>query len=203
MGMRAGRITIACVALLALLAAPGFAQAGRGQGRLSGKVFDKDGNPLAGAAVQMVYESGAGAIFDAVTDSKGVWGIIGLGTGTWTITVKATGYLPVSQSVYIRQLQRNPSVDIRLEKEAIGSGVVQDEDSFADLEQGNKLFEEGRYDSALVMYEEFLKKNPGAYQVNLNIGDCYREKGDYDKAIEAYNTLLEETPRPTRPAASP
>jgi len=26
--------------------------------------------------------------------------------------------------------------------------------------------------------------NPGAYQVLLNIGGCYREKGEYDKAIE-------------------
>ena len=183
--------TLAFFGLIAFVAASAFAQAGRGQARLNGKVLDKNGDPVAGAAVQMVYESGAGAVFDAVTDKRGVWGIIGLGTGSWTVTVKAAGYLPVTQNVFVRQLERNPPVEIRLEKEAIGSGVVQDEDSFADLEQGNKLFEEGRYDSALVMYEEFLKKNPGAYQVNLNIGDCHREKGDYDKAIEAYNVLLE------------
>lgn len=190
MGMRALKITVACLALLAFMAASAFAQAGRGQGRLNGKVFDKDGKPVAGAQVKLAFEGGAE--FDAVTDNKGVWGVIGLGTGSWTVTVKAPGYLPVSQSVYVRQLERNPPVEIKLEQEAAGSGVVQDEASFADLEQGNAMFAEGRYDSALVMYEEFVKKNPGAYQVYLNIGDCHREKGDYDKAIEAYNQLLKD-----------
>ncbi len=190
MGLRARKITVACVAFLALIAASAFAQAGRGQGRLSGKVFDKDGNPVAGAAIELAFEGGA--VFNAETDAKGVWGIIGLGTGNWTLTIKASGYLPVSQNVYVSQLQRNPSIEIRLEKKAAGSGIVQDEASFADLEQGNSLFEEGRYDSALIMYEEFLKKNPGAYQVHLNIGDCYREKGEYDKAVEAYNALIKQ-----------
>ena len=41
------------------------------------------------------------------------------------------------------------------------------------------------------MYQEFLDKNPSAYQVMLNIGDCYREKGDYDKAVESYNKLID------------
>ncbi len=189
MGYQARQRTVVFVALFALLAAAASAQAGRGQGRLNGKVLDKNGKPVAGAQVKLTFEGGAE--FDAVTDGKGVWGVIGLGTGSWTVTVKAPGYLPVSQGIYVKQLERNPPVDIRLEKEAIGSGVVQDEDSFADLEQGNRLYEEGRYDSALVMYEEFLKKNPGAYQVRLNIGDCYREKGDYAQAIEAYTRLLE------------
>jgi tetratricopeptide (TPR) repeat protein len=188
--MRARKKTVACLALLAFVAASAFAQAGRGQGRLNGKVFDKDGKPVVGAQVKLSFEGGAE--FDAVTDAKGVWGVIGLGTGSWTVTVKAAGYLPVSQSVYVRQLERNPPVEIKLEQEAVGSGVVQDEASFADLEQGNAMFAEGRYDSALVMYEEFIKKNPGAYQVYLNIGDCHREKGDYDKAIEAYNQLLKD-----------
>jgi tetratricopeptide (TPR) repeat protein len=43
------------------------------------------------------------------------------------------------------------------------------------------------------MYEEFMSKNPGAYQVLLNIGDCYREKGDYDKAVETYNKLIAQS----------
>jgi tetratricopeptide (TPR) repeat protein len=39
------------------------------------------------------------------------------------------------------------------------------------------------------MFEQFLEKNPAAYQVKLNIGDCYREKGDYAKAMEYYNLV--------------
>jgi tetratricopeptide (TPR) repeat protein len=176
--------------IVALVGGSAFAQAGRGQARLNGVVLDLKDQPVAGATVKMQFGE-TGAVFDTVTDKKGVWSIIGLGTGTWTVTATAPGFLPVSEQVYVRQLERNPRLTIRLEQEAAGSGIVQDEASFADLEQGNKLFEEGKYDSALVMYEEFLKKNPGAYQVNLNIGDCHREKGDYGKAIEVYNTLLE------------
>jgi len=178
------------VLTISLACAGAWAQAGRGQARLNGTVLDLEGKPVAGATVTMQFGE-TGVVFDTVTDKKGAWGIIGLGTGTWTVTAVAPGFLPVSEQVYVRQLERNPKLTIRLEKEAAGSGIVQDEASFADLEQGNKLYEEGKFDSALIMYEEFLKKNPGAYQVNLNIGDCYREKGDYDKAIGVYNTLLE------------
>ncbi|MFO7732427.1 MAG: tetratricopeptide repeat protein [Candidatus Aminicenantes bacterium] len=176
--------------IISLASASALAQAGRGQARLNGVVLDLEGKPVAGATVTMQFGE-TGVVFDTATDKKGVWSIIGLGTGTWTVTATAPGFLPVSEQVYVRQLEANPRLTIRLEKEAAGSGIVQDEASFADLEQGNKFFEEGKYDSALTMYEEFLKKNPGAYQVYLNIGDCHREKGDNDKAIEVYNTLLE------------
>ena len=179
------------VLMISFVATAAFAQAGRGQGRISGVVLDKDGKPVSGAKVKLEFEGGAGAVFEAVTDKKGQWGVIGLGTGNWTITATAQGYLPVSVNQYVRQLERNPLVTIKLEKEAAGTGIIQDEASFADLEQGNRFFQEGKYDSALVMYEEFIKKNPGAYQVYLSIGDCYREKGDYAKAVETYKTLLD------------
>ncbi len=176
--------------VLCFTAAAAFAQAGRGQGRVNGIVLDKNGKPVVGATVKMEMENVA-LTFDAVTNKKGIWGIIGLGTGNWTITATAKGYLPVSVSSYVRQLEKNPEIVIKLEKETIGSGVIQDEASFNDLEQGNAFFKDGKYDLALTLYDEFIKKNPGAYQVYLNIGDCYREKGDMEKAIQSYNTLLE------------
>jgi TolA-binding protein len=183
--------SVILIIIIALTTVSAFAQAGRGKARVNGVVLDKDGKPVEGAKVEMTFESGTGAVFETVTNKKGDWGIIGLGTGNFTVTATAPGYLPVSQNVYVSQLDRNPKVTIQMEKEAAGTGIVQDEDSFADLEQGNKLYEEGQYSLALVMYEEFVNKNPGAYQVYLNIGDCHREKGDYDKAIEAYNILIE------------
>jgi len=117
---------------------------------------------------------------------------MGVGTGSWVITASAPGFLPVSTGAHISQLSKNPKIVLKLEKQAAGSGIVQDEATFQTLEEGNAFFKDGKYDTALMMYEEFLAKNPGAYQVLLNIGDCYREKGEYETAIQKYNLLVEQ-----------
>jgi tetratricopeptide (TPR) repeat protein len=167
-------------------------QAGRGVARMGGSVVDKDGKPIQGAKVSIVLKQPGGSTFETTTDKKGDWAFMGVGTGNWDITVNAKGYLPVTQGAYISQLNKNPKIVIKLEKQAAGSGVVQDETTFQTLEEGNAFFKDGKYDTALMMYEEFLSKNPGAYQVLLNIGDCHREKGEYDKAVENYNKLIEQ-----------
>jgi tetratricopeptide (TPR) repeat protein len=182
----AGAVTILLTAGLAI------GQAGRGVARLGGTVIDADGKPVVGAKVTIVFDQTGGSTFETTTDKKGDWGIIGVGTGSWVVTANAKGYLPVTVNAYVRQLDKNPKVTLKLTKQAAGSGVVQDETTFQTLEEGNAFFNDGKYDTALTMYEEFLAKNPGAYQVLLNIGDCYREKGEYDKAIEKYNQLVEQ-----------
>jgi Tfp pilus assembly protein PilF len=175
-----------------LLISTGFAlaQAGRGVARMGGSVVDKDGKPVAGVKVTAVFDQPGGSTFEATTDKRGDWGIMGVGTGSWIITASAKGFLPVSTTVRISQLDKNPKVVLKLEKEAAGSGIVQDEATFQVLEEGNAFFKDGKYDTALMMYEEFLTKNPGAYQVLLNIGDCYREKGEFDTAIQKYEQLI-------------
>ena len=176
-----------------MIAGLAFGQAGRGSARLGGSVLDKDGKPVQGAKVTAKFDQAGGSTFETVTDKRGDWGFIGVGTGSWIVTATAQGYLPVTVSAYTRQLDKNPKVVIKLEKQAAGSGVVQDETTFQVLEEGNAFFNDGKYDTALMMYEEFMSKNPGAYQVLLNIGDCYREKGEYDTAIQKYNQLIEHT----------
>jgi tetratricopeptide (TPR) repeat protein len=79
-----------------------------------------------------------------------------------------------------------------LQKAKKESGVVQDEASFALLDEANLYYKDGKYDAALVLFQQFLDKNPAAYQVLLNIGDCYREKEDYENAIKSYNDLIEQ-----------
>ncbi len=175
----------------AIIAVPALAQAGRGTARLGGVVVDKGGKPIEGATVTIVLNTAGSSVFETKTDKKGEWGFLGLGTGNYNVTVMAKGYIAANIGAYVRQLDRNPKVTITLEKEAAGSGLVQDEKTFELLEQGNQFYKDGKYDTALAMYEEFMGKNPGAYQVMLNIGDCYREKGEYDKAVEKYNKLVE------------
>jgi tetratricopeptide (TPR) repeat protein len=177
-----------------MLLAAGLAvgQAGRGVARMGGDVVDNDGKPVPGAKVTALFDQPGGSAFETITNKKGEWGFMGLGTGNWRVIVTAKGYLPVTVSAYVRQLEKNPKVLVKLEKQAAGSGVVEDEATFQTLEEGNVFFKDGKYDTALTMYDEFLSKNPGAYQVLLNIGDCYREKGEYDEAIEKYSRLVEQ-----------
>jgi tetratricopeptide (TPR) repeat protein len=177
-------------AILLLLAGLAMAQAGRGTGRMNGVVIDPAGKPVPGAKVTAVYTQSGGSTFETTTDKKGEFTFMGVGTGNWDVTVNAKGYLPVTQRIYTSQLSKNPKYTIQLQKKAEGTGIVQDETTFQTLEEGNNFYKEGKYDTALLMFEEFLAKNPGAYQVLLNIGDCYREKGEYDKAMEAYNKLV-------------
>ena len=178
-------------AIVFLLAGLAMAQAGRGTARMIGIVLDPGGNPVPEAKVTAVFTQAGGTSFETTTDKKGEFVFMGVGTGNWDVTVNAKGYLPVTARIYTSQLNKNPKATIKLEKKAEGTGIVQDESTFQTLEEGNAFFKDGKYDTALLMYEEFLAKNAGAYQVLLNIGDCYREKGEYDKAIENYNKLIE------------
>jgi tetratricopeptide (TPR) repeat protein len=180
-------------AILLISSGLALAQAGRGVARMGGSVVDKDGKPVAGAKITAVFDQPGGSTFEATTDKKGEWGIMGVGTGSWVITASAPGFLPVSTGAHVSQLSKNPKIVLKLEKQAAGSGIVQDEATFQTLEEGNAFYKDGKYDTALMMYEEFLAKNPGAYQVLLNIGDCYREKGEFETAIQKYNLLIEQS----------
>lgn len=179
-------------AILIVISGLAMGQAGRGTARMNGIVVDLEGKPVPGAKITAVFTQAGGSTFEETTDKKGEFAILGVGTGNWDVTVNAKGYLPVTQRVYTSQLNKNPKVTIKLEKKAEGTGIVQDETTFQTLEEGNAFFKEGKYDTALMMYEEFLSKNPGAYQVLLNIGDCQREKGENDKAVETYNKLIQQ-----------
>jgi tetratricopeptide (TPR) repeat protein len=171
----------------------GLAQAGRGIGRIGGIVVDLEGKPIEGVKVQIVFSQNENLKFEGVTNKKGEWSFLGLGTGNWHMTAFLAGYDPVTQTLYVSQLQVNPKVTVKMKKaeRAGGGGIVQDEASFAFLEKGNQLFREGKYDEAIAQYQQFIEKNPQAYQVQISIGDCYREKGDFDKAKEIYEKIIE------------
>jgi tetratricopeptide (TPR) repeat protein len=169
------------------------AQGGRGKGRLQGSVLDEAGNPIPGAKVVLDLMAKETAHREVTTNQKGEWAMVDMGSGNWQVTASQEGYIPTTTTVFVSQLERNPKVVLRLKKPEIDKdAVIADEASLAYIEQATKLFNEKQYDESLAILEKFLEQNPKAYQVQLLIGDCYREKGELDKAIEVYTKALKE-----------
>lgn len=173
----------------------GFSQQGRGTGRVRGSTMDTAGNPLEGVeitAVHMQYST----TFTSTSNAKGSWAIAGLGSGFFRITAAKEGYGEVYHEMQVSQFsKKNPSVDFTLQKiqvQPTGVPAIEDETAIALFEEGTQLYKDKKYAEAVAKYKEFIELYPMIYQVNLNIGNCYRELGEYDQAIEAYTNLLEE-----------
>lgn len=170
------------------------AQAGRGKARIAGVVLDEQGNPIASAKVVIELTGREQAERETTADQKGEWGFLGLGSGNWRITATATGYVPTTMNFFVSQIGRNPKITLTLKKIVemeTEESVIMDEASLGLIEQANQFFLEGKYDEALALLNQFLEKNPEAYQTHINIGDCYKEKREYDKAVEEYNLVIE------------
>jgi Ca-activated chloride channel homolog len=52
--------------------------------------------------------------------------------------------------------------------------------------EGNRLYEQKRYDEALKMYTDAQAGRPQAPELHYNIGNVLFRKGEYDKAVEEY-----------------
>lgn len=172
-----------------------FSQQGRGRGRIYGTVKDTARNPL--KDVKIIAEHiEYGTKFESKSNKKGSWAVAGLGTGYFRISAELEGYGTVFHEMKISQFsKKNPPVDLTLQNVSVqdfGVSPIRKEEAIALFEEGNKLFEAKEYSKAVLKFEEFLEKNPEIYQININIGNCYKEIGEYEKAITAYNTMLDK-----------
>lgn len=167
------------------------AQAGRGKARIAGAVLDKQGNPIAKAKVVLELMARDSATRETTTNRNGEWAMIGLGSGNWQLTATAEGYVPTQTSVFVSQIGQNPKVVVTLEKIAVIQNAPAKATDVGLIDEAGKLFGDRKYDEALTLLQEFLEKNPTAYQTHINIGDCYKEKAEYDKAEQEYDLALE------------
>ena len=172
-----------------------FGQQGRGKGRIRGTVHDEAGNPIEGAKI-VAQHLRYNTMFESKSDKKGHWAIAGLGTGFFRITASKEEYGTTYHEMRVSQFsKRNPPLEFTLRKiqmTEMNMPAIEDEEAIVLFEEGNELYEQEKYREAATKFEAFLEKNPTIYQVNINIGNCYREMGEYDKAIEVYNKILDE-----------
>ncbi len=170
------------------------AQTYKGKGRMSGYVFDQDGNPIEDVTVKL-FSLRAQAGFEIKTDGEGKWVAAWLRGGGWNIDFEKFGYEPKKISVSIEEMGKIlPPMEIRLNKiqGLIISDALKDE-----LTQGNELFNAGSYTEAIAVYSKMLEDNPEIYILNKNIGNAYFEMEDYDQAEAFYKKILEQDPEAT------
>ncbi len=173
---------LACALVISTAA---FAQAGRGKGRLGGNVVDEKGEPVVTAEVKIEFEKG-GLMDTTTVNKKGEWSFISLGTGQAIVTASAEGFLDTSLSIHVQQLEKNKFVTLVLKEDKEKKLRLKDAAALDELEKGNQLFTERKFDEALQIFLAFAANNPNVYQIYFNIGDVYREKGEFDKANEQY-----------------
>ena len=58
------------------------------------------------------------------------------------------------------------------------------------VDEGNKLYEQGKYDEAVEKYSEARNESPDSDIVNFNLGAALYKKGQYREAIEAFTRAL-------------
>jgi tetratricopeptide (TPR) repeat protein len=169
-----------------------YAQEHLGKGRINGEVVDEKGEPVEGALIVVVSHKHKTRL-EGTSDKKGHFAVAGMGTGMWRITASKKGYTSSSVDLNVRQLTANPPITFTLKKLTGFAALTSDEESFKMFDRGNQLINEGQYDEAMKVFEEFSVKHPEIYQVHLNIGSCYLKKGDLNKAEEEFKLVLDKT----------
>lgn len=172
-----------------MVSATAFAQ--MGTGRVTGSTKDTTGNPIAGARITA---TGDGKTLEAESDAEGKWAIMGFRNGTYEFSFAADGFQAQAYQQTVKGRGRNPQMHIVMEGDAAAAAAS---GGTSILGEANTLFEEGKYDEALVIYEQTLADDPTLWQVNLLIGNVHFMTKDFEKAKAAFNTALEYDPMHT------
>jgi Flp pilus assembly protein TadD len=193
--MKKQNLGAAAVVLLIMFAFTlvGWAQEGRGRGRLSGEVQDEDKNPLEGVKITLDYLS-----YDYeltyVSDEKGDWAFVGLGMGVVKITAEKDGFLSTGIQLSVSSVNRNPKQLIIMKRvKDIKPGTAEGGDISRDtFVKATALYKESKYEAALALFQDFRKQQPHLYQIAINIGSCCLELGRFEEAIKEFQAVADK-----------
>jgi tetratricopeptide (TPR) repeat protein len=162
------------------------------QGKIEGTVTDSQGNPLEKVTITITSLKAATGHINIKTDKKGKFVQIGLWPGRYQVSLKKSGYLPVSQEVKV-SIADSTKVAIKMEKaeEAIERTLSKADKSFL---TGYKLYEQGKYEEAAQAYEEAIKLSSTQWGYYFNLGLSYKKLNKKEEAVAAFQKAVELNP---------
>lgn len=178
---------------LALLAGDAFAQS-RGNLRITGRVLDETGKPIADAQVRAAKRTETKPeIFSAKTNDKGEYSIDGLAAGEWVLEGMKEGIGAKEASATLTDGTRTTTVDITITKAAAPKADPSAEIQ-ASHQQAVQLWQAGKPAEAKKIYEDLLVKYPTVYQLNVPLANIYAEEKNYARAIELMKIAVDKDP---------
>ncbi|HEX5757926.1 MAG TPA: TonB-dependent receptor [Thermoanaerobaculia bacterium] len=112
------------VAVLLLgAAAPGFAQTDVTTSRISGTVTDGEGTPLPGVTIEASNQE-TGLTVAAVTDEGGLYRLLNLPTGTYTLTAALDGFATLQQPDVRLLLGSAPTIDFTMQPAQVADTIT-------------------------------------------------------------------------------
>jgi tetratricopeptide (TPR) repeat protein len=198
MGAVIRRALLGCVLFLglAVMAAPAAAQTGQ----VKGKVVDAKNQPVEKADVTIEATDGMGRKFKVSTNKKGEYIQIGLPPGQYKITATKDGLTDIHE----QRIGLDPAeVNFSLKPGGGGGDMSPEERKKAEariaavrgnFDMGVKLSNEGKYDEAIVKFQEVLKDAPKCEECLTNIASVQLQKKDYDASEATYKQALALNP---------
>lgn len=182
------RIATALVAV-ALLASTAFAQT-RGNGRITGKVVDEQGQPVPDAVVKAVM-TGQTEVIGGKSDKKGEWKVNGVADGIWNVEVSKEGVGTAKEMVEVKA-ERAPELNVTLK--AAAPAVDPTAAVNGKLQEAAQLAQAGKYAEARAIYTDLIAKYPQVYQLEGFMARVYAAEGDFPKALEHLKINLDKEP---------
>jgi predicted Zn-dependent protease len=177
---------VACL----LLASVAAAQV-RGEGRISGKVVDEQGQSVGDVQVR-ANKVGETQPLQAKTNNRGDWSLNGLASGQWNLEFVKDGFDTARTSVMLDETGRIPPVNVKLAKAA--PKVDPNVEIQAEIKRGAEMVQASNFAGARKVYEDLLAKYPTVYELNRFIASTYISENNPAKAIEHLKLVVEKEP---------
>jgi predicted Zn-dependent protease len=192
--MRSIRTFFYIIILLALLApSTAFAQS-RGNLRISGRVLDGDGKPVAGAQVRAAKKGEAQPeVISAKTNDKGEYALNGLAAGDWILEAMKDGVGVQEATATLVDDVRTKTLDITIAKPA-PKPVDPSVEINTEHQRAIALAQAGKIPEARKIYEDLIAKHPTVYQLHAMLANMYAAEGNSAKGLEEIKIALEKEP---------
>lgn len=190
--MRIRTITVVAAALIALQAAGAFAGA---QARISGRVTDSDGQPIADAVVTIT--SADVAAFEKVvkTNKNGTFKVLILdATRRYMMHVEAKGYQAQERPFKVAAGSTDTLFEFTLpsieEAQAATTAEILDQPGYKEVSEARRLYQAGDKEGALAKFKEAEAAMPDLLPAVAAVADLNLDLGRPEEALEAARRCL-------------